>query len=89
MGKWKYTLKLGIQLRDAIESEDVDAVVAALITCYRELQVMLSDDDKELIEFDIEDAIYNLENIDPDEDIDDYLECFYDICDNVRIWIST
>lgn len=88
MGKWNYTVRCGRQLHEAIASEEVDAVIDALIACYRELQNTLSDDDKDLIEFDIEDAIFNLENFDPEEDIDDYLSCFYDICDDVRAWIS-
>ena len=88
MGKWNYTLCFGKNLREAIEEGSVEAVVKCLIACYRELQIKLSDEDKELIEFDIEDAIYNLENFDPSEDVDDYLECFYDICDDVRAWIG-
>lgn len=88
MAKWNYTLRFGKNLREAIEAEDTEIIVKCLITCYRELLNKLSDDDKDLIEFDIEDAIYNLENFDPEEDIDDYLSCFYDVCDDVRAWIT-
>lgn len=88
MGKWNYTLRFGQNLREAIDEGNVEATVKCLIACYRELQIKLSDEDKELIEFDIEDAIFNLENFDPSEDVDDYLECFYDICDDVRAWIG-
>ena len=88
MAKWKYTLRFGKNLREAIDEGSVEAVVKCLIACYRELQIKLSDEDKELVEFDIEDAIFNLENFDMDEDVDDYLECFYDLCDDVRAWIG-
>ena len=88
MAKWNYTLKWGKQLREAIDAEDVELVVKCLICCYRELLNKLSDDDKEWKQFDIEDAIYNLENFDGNEDVDEYLEWFYDICDDVRAWIA-
>ena len=88
MAQWNYTLKWGKQLREAITAEDEEFVVRCLIACYRELLNQLSDEDKDWKEFDIEDAIFNLENFDEDEDVDDYLECFYDLCDDVGAWIS-
>ena len=88
MAKWNYTLRFGKNLREAIEAEDVEAVVKCLIACYRELLNKLSDEDMEWKQFDIEDAIFNLENFDEGEDVDDYLEYFYDICDDVRAWIA-
>lgn len=87
MANWKYTLRFGKNLREAIDAGDVEATVKCLIACYRELQIKLSDEDKELIEFDIEDAIYNLENFDPGEDVDEYLEWFYDLCDDLGAWV--
>ena len=89
MGKWKYTLCFGKNLREAIEAEDVKLVVRCLIVCYHELFNKMSDDDKDYYESDIEDTIFNLENFDEDEDVDSYLEEFYDICDDVRVWIET
>ena len=88
MAKWNYTLRFGKNLREAIEAEDVEAVVKCLIACYRELLNKLSDEDMEWKQFDIEDAIFNLENFDEGEVVDDYLEYFYDICDDVRAWIA-
>ena len=90
MAKWIYTLKFGKHLREAIEAEDVEMVVKCLIACYRNLLNILSDEDKEWKQFDIEDAIDCLENYDADEDddIDYYLEEFYDICDDVRAWVA-
>ena len=88
MGKWNYTLRFGKNLREAIKLEDVDAVIIALIACYRELLNKLPDEDKEWKAFDIEDAIFNLENFDEGEDVDDYLEYFYDLCDDVGAWVA-
>ena len=88
MAKWDYTIRWGKQLREAIDDGDVEMVVKCLICCYRELLNKLSDEDKEWKEFDIEDAIYNLENFDEGEDIDEYLEWFYDLCDELSAWVS-
>lgn len=89
MAKWDYTLRWGKQLREAIDAEDIEMVVKCLICCYRELLNKLSDEDKEWKEFDIEQEIFCLESFDEDaEDADDYLEVFYDICDDVRAWIT-
>ena len=88
MAKWNYTLRFGKNLREAIETEDIETVVKCLIACYRELLNKLSDEDRGWKEFDIEDAIYNLEQFDYDEDIDEYLEDFYDLCDDVRAWVG-
>lgn len=91
MAQWNYTLRWGKQLREAICAEDEEFIVRCLIACYRELLNKLSDEDKDWKQFDIEDAIFNLENYDVYEEcgeVDDYLTEFYDICDDVRAWIS-
>ena len=88
MAKWNYTLHWGKQLRVAIDDGDVEMVVKLLICCYRELLNKLSADDSEWKQFDIEDAIFNLENFDEDEDVDDYLAEFYDLCDELDAWVE-
>ena len=91
MAQWNYTLKWGKQLREAIDDEDIEMVAKCLIACYRELLNKLSDEDKDWKQFDIEDAIFSLENYDVYEEcgeVDDYLTEFYDICDDVRAWIA-
>ena len=90
MGKWKYTLRFGKALREAIKAEDTAMVVKCLIACYRELLNKLSDEDKGWKEWDIEDGIECLEAYDgEDEDeIDYYLAEFYDICDDVGAWVA-
>lgn len=88
MAQWDYTIKWGKQLHEAIYDEDAEMVVKCLIACYRELLNKLSDEDKDWKQFDIEDTIFNLEHFDEGEDVDDYLDYFYDLCDELRAWIA-
>lgn len=92
MAQWNYTIRSGKALHEAIEAEDVEMVVKCLIACYRELLNKLSDEDKDWKQFDIEDTIEILTYYDADPDDEDdvnyYLEEFYDICDDVRAWIA-
>ena len=92
MAQWNYTIRWGKQLREAICDEDTEMVVKCLIACYRELLNKLSDEDREDYEYDIEDTIevltYYEADSDDEDDVDDYLSEFYDICDDVRAWIA-
>ena len=88
MSKWEYTLASGKALHEAIENEDAQLTVKCLLKCYNELYGKLTDEDKEWKGWDIEDTIFNIENFDEDEDVDDYLEEFYDLCDDLRAWIT-
>lgn len=95
MAHWTYTLRWGKTLREAITAEDTEMVVKSLIACYRELLNKLSEEDKEWCEEDITLAIDSLDYIDrmgvedEDEDeINDHLEEFYDLCDELRVWIE-
>lgn len=92
MIKWNYTIQKGTALREAIYAEDTEKVVKCLLACYRELYEKLSDEDKEWKGFDIEDNIEILTyyEADPDDEdnIDYYLSEFYDICDDVRAFIT-
>ena len=89
MAKWNYKLRFGVQLREAIDAGDIEMVVKCLICCYRELLNKLSDEDKEWRRFDIEQEIFCLESFEEDEeDADDYLEVFYDLCDELGAWIA-
>jgi archaellum biogenesis ATPase FlaH len=92
MAKWNYTLQWGKQLHEAIKAEDTTMVVKCLIACYRELLNKLSEEDKEWKGFDIEDSIeiltYYAADPDDEDNVDYYLDEFYDICDDVRAWIT-
>ena len=88
MANWEYTITKGNALHQAIWNEDEQLVVKYLLECYKELYAKLTDEDKEWRGYDIEDTIFNLENFDEDEDVDGYLEEFYDLCDTLRAWIT-
>ena len=87
--KVNYKLKSGVALHEAIDDGNVEQTVKCLISCYEELLFILDEEDREWKEFDIEDTIFNLINFDPDEDVDDYLEYFYYLCDELHVWICT
>lgn len=92
MAKWEYTILKGKALRGAIESGDEQLVVKALLACYRELYAKLTDEDKEWKGYDIEDCIeiltYYEHDPDDEDDVDYYLADFYDLCDELRAWIT-
>jgi hypothetical protein len=88
MANWQYKLKSGSALREAIYNEDEEQVVKCLLLCYKELQSKLTEEDKDYKGMEIEDIIFNIENFDDGEDVNDYLEYFYDICDELRAWIE-
>lgn len=96
MSKWKYVLASGENLREAIQAEDNANIAKCLIACYRELLSKLSDEDKGGAEWGLEDDIHdsievlNFYAMDPEDedDINYYLDEFYDICDNVKAWIA-
>jgi hypothetical protein len=90
MVNWTYTLTKGKTLHEAINAEDEQLVVKCLLACYKELYDKLTDEDKEWRGMDIEDNIETLTyaGLDDDDDIDDYLDEFYSLCDELRAWIT-
>jgi len=100
MAKWKYTLKTGNALRQAIDSEDIEKVLDALKDCYLELNKAMPDwFDEDALEdkiADIDNEFDNLENYenydmtydDVEANVDYLLETFYDICDDLKVWVG-
>lgn len=95
MANWKYTIKSGTALREAIDAEDITQVVKCLLFCYEELYKKLTKEDREYCWSDIEDALVELAGFDPDDNeeeneemIDCWLVEFYDICDEVRAFVA-
>lgn len=87
MAKWNYTLKNGVQLREAIHNEDAARVLEELKVCYKELLKA-----KQIDGDDYDSYIDQIEGYDED-DIDEFtvdyeLSEFYDLCDNLRIWVE-
>ena len=92
MASWNYTCKNGEALRNAIDGENTVKILKALINCYKEIRSMLTEDDS-LYDSDIEVSIYDIQDRlnggdTEEDDVDILLEEFYDLCDEVRIWVA-
>lgn len=85
---WKKTLnsKIAMNLRNAIRSGDIPKIKEALKEAFRELYRISPDD---FYEDEIDEKIEDIDFIDDDdeEEIDGILGRFYDICDDLGIWI--
>ena len=94
MARWKYTLNSGSALREAINNDDMEQVVKCLLLCYQELLDKLDEWDEQDYEIDIHDSIGVLMAYElcPDEDDEDYindqLEEFYNLCDELRAFVE-
>lgn len=104
MAKWSYDLKdNGIKLRDLIREGDASednclAILEQMIVCCKWLQTKLTDEDRDCYEFDIEEMIedcedtkYYLDEDDGDsneDNMDDILDKFYDLMDEMRVWVA-
>ena len=87
--RWEYTLKCGKSLRDAIEAEDYEEVLQTLGDAYMELYLADLIDEDECDEW-REGVISLMDDLDEDgieDEIDFQLSEFYDLCDNLRVWI--
>lgn len=95
MAKWKHTIYKGIALREAIENEDMEQVVECLLSCCVELNRKLRGEDKVIYGLELDDMYVALSCYEPSEDeeeneetINDYLEQFYNICDDVGAFVQ-
>ena len=102
MREWKYTLKNSGELRQAIKEENYLEVLKSLIKGYRQIVkieikdgfIEASEEEETLQDYisDIQDYIdyelMDIENINQEEDINYFLNDFYDYCDSLRIWIK-
>lgn len=94
MVEWDYIINSGAALRQAIYDGSTEQTVKCLIKCYTELHNKLSKEDIEDYEYEIENAYEALKNYtvgideEDEENINYYLEEFYDICDSVRAFVA-
>lgn len=100
MTKWKYRLKTGSDLREAINDENYEDILKYLEKSWREINKKFPNDyeDDELNNdiADIENERDNLLNYedydmtmeDVEENINYLLTNLYDYCDNMGIWIE-
>lgn len=92
MTQWNFTIHNGTALREAISNDNIKQTTECLCKCFEELYNKLSDEDKDVYQFDIEDIMESLQLYDTESDdedtINDYLQEFYDICDDVRAFVA-
>lgn len=86
-GNWNYTLKSGVALRNAIDSEDVDEILTQLHNAYDELHSVGIIDD-----LDFSRAVDDLDDVELADDIEDAIDFeltnLYDLCDNLNVWVA-
>lgn len=98
MEKWNYSLNYGNSLRSAIDDGDLMAVLNYLYKCYQELLDAGIIDEREFDMYTQDFDMYESEILeyggiyeDADEDLLDNLDYelneFYDMCDNLNVWI--
>lgn len=95
MAMWKYTIQSGSVLHEAIYDGNTQQTIECLIQCYQELLNKLNKADKADYQIEIEDTIDALtycdmyqDDEDFQEEINCYLEDFYDLCDSIRAFIK-
>ena len=100
MTNWKYRLKVGSDLREAINDENYEDVLKYLEKAWREINKQFPEDHEEdELNEDIADIanerdnLYNYEDYDMtiedvEENINYLLSNLYDYCDNMGIWIE-
>lgn len=100
MSNWKYKLKSGRALRNAINDNDYRGTLTQLRNCWKEIHEQFPDDfDEDELEDlydDINNALDNVQNANEydlsEEDIEDEINYFlndlYDFCDALKIWIK-
>lgn len=104
MAKWNYDLKInGAELKGLIDKDEASqancvAILNQIIVCCKWLQTNMTDDDKDCYEWNIEDMIDECEDVkcyldefdweSNEDNINDSLDNFYDLMDEMRVWIG-
>lgn len=85
--QWNYTLKCGDKLRSAINSEDPIRVVNVLKDAYGELLDAGFIDNDDYYRYVSELDFYDPDDEDLEDSVDYNLEDFWDLCDELRVWV--
>lgn len=96
MARWRYKLESGKYLRQAIEEENIEDIIAWLQTLYQEINAQFPDEydnsEVEAVCADLDDIYEDWENGDDEDDIENRLDYmlndFYDLCDEMDIWVG-
>lgn len=86
MARWKYELKCGKELRKAIEEGSCNRTLNILEKAYKELLEAGLIDENDYEWYTDEFIVYDADGLD-EYDINYELSEFYDLCDNIGVWI--
>lgn len=88
MANWRYTLKCGTELREAIHSDDYDRTIEMIEQAWKEIHEQFPDEYEDYeLECDLED-IEAVREDPSEEEINYLLSNLYDYCDATRIWVE-
>ena len=88
MANWRYTLKCGTELREAIHDEDCDRILDNIETAWKEIHKRFPDEYEDYeLDSDLEDIECVREDASEGE-INHLLRNLYDYCDYYRIWVE-
>lgn len=88
MADWRYSLKCGTELREAIHDEDYDRILDNIETAWKEIHKRFPDEYEDYeLECDLED-LEAVREYPSEEEIDYLLSNLYDYCDATRIWVA-
>lgn len=87
--QWNYQLKCWRDLQDAIDAEDYYGILDAIRGAYAELldEGLIEEDDYESWTEDFD--VYDLDDEDAEDTVQYELDQFYDLCDNIGVWVAT
>lgn len=90
MAQWKYTIEHGKALRAAIKDNSTIETIERLKDCCMELLGSLKNRDIDYFAEDLQDIMDELEDVDiyDVDEINYYLNDFFDICNVIRAWVS-
>lgn len=86
MARWKYVLKCGKELRDAIYEGNCNYTLSIIEKAYKELLEAKLIDEFDYERYTDEFTVYDVDDLD-DDDINYELSEFYELCDSIGVWI--
>ncbi len=86
MARWKYVLKCGKELRDAIYEGNCNYALGIIEKAYKELLEAKLIDEFDYERYTDEFTVYDVDDLD-DDDINYELNELYDLCDSIGVWI--
>jgi hypothetical protein len=87
MARWKYELKCGKELREEIHEGNSERILNVLQKAYKELFKAGVIDESDYDLYTDEFIIYDADDLE-EADVNYELSEFYDLCDELGVWVS-